>query len=136
MYRSTSCSGRVLQRVPDREHQGAAVELCFALFNRIYLCEEGVVRCDLATPYAQILDPDLPERLEADKAVIAEGRLRDLLAGDGGQAPGAADDERPDHGGRGVSNSSRAFEPQPSGGPPRTRRADRPDGAHVPPVTG
>ena len=81
-------------------------ELCFALFNRIYLCEEGVVSSELATPYAQILDPDLPERLEADKAVIAEGRLRDLLTGDAGEAPEVEDDERPDHGGRGVSDSS------------------------------
>src|SRR5690606_30455044 len=49
---------------------------------------------------------DLPERLEADKAVIAGGRLRDLLSRDDGEATWAEDDERPDLGGRGVSNSS------------------------------
>ena len=54
-------------------------ELCFGLFTRIYVSTEGVVGADLATPFAQILDPELEAKVEADARTIRSGGLGDLL---------------------------------------------------------
>ncbi len=50
-------------------------ELCFALFTRIYVSQEGVVGADLATPYAQILAPDLEAQIQTQRESISAGRL-------------------------------------------------------------
>ena len=45
-------------------------ELAFALFARIWVDEGGVAGVDLAEPFAQLLDPSLPEWLEAERASL------------------------------------------------------------------
>ena len=38
-------------------------ELSFGLFHAMYIDVEGVVEVDLAAPFVQLLDPDLPTRI-------------------------------------------------------------------------
>jgi len=66
-------------------------ELCFGLFNRLYLTIDGVVGADLASPFAEILDPELEAQVEAGRAAIEDGRLGDLLGASGKVAPANGD---------------------------------------------
>lgn len=54
-------------------------ELCFALFDRIFLDIEGVSGSNLATPYAHILSPDRAERLAVERQAIETGSYGTLL---------------------------------------------------------
>ena len=47
--------------------------------TRVYVTDEEIAGTDLAAPYAQLLEGDLPERLEGERAAIAAGEY-DLYA--------------------------------------------------------
>jgi site-specific DNA recombinase len=54
-------------------------ELCFAVFNRIYLEPEGVAGCDLSVPFAHVLSSDLSGQIEREAEAIRSGSLSSLL---------------------------------------------------------
>ena len=54
-------------------------ELCFAIFRRIYIEDEGVAGSDLNVPFAHVLDPDLSVRIRAEGEALRSGRFTDLL---------------------------------------------------------
>lgn len=53
-------------------------ELCFTVFDRIFVDEGGVAGSNLAGPFAQLLDPDLPEWLNSERATL-EDRVGELV---------------------------------------------------------
>lgn len=54
-------------------------ELAFAVFERIWVNDFGVAGVDLAQPFAQLLDPSLPERLDSEQASL-DSAVGELVA--------------------------------------------------------
>jgi len=50
-----------------------------AIFEKLYIVEDGVGAADLARPYGVLLSEDLPERLEREVTALREGKFAELL---------------------------------------------------------
>ena len=68
-------------------------ELCFALFERIFIDDTGVSASNLSTPYAHILSPDRSERIERERQALQSGSYGRLLDQAEGEKVGVDVDE-------------------------------------------